>query len=136
MKWPREKLAQKKTIFTANEIQKDIKNHCTMIGYHLNCEVGSKAEDFKSCPVTRSSVEDHDAWIIDRDAIDIRVTDTHILGRYTLEKIVTCKNNTRLLLLVNVDDDDRLFRGRERLIFDEKNSHEKNWEEGLLHVWV
>ena len=90
MKWPTPKHAQKKTTFTADDIQKYIRNHRTMIGYHFNRNFGSKVEEFKSGPVTRYSVEDHDDWIIDRDATDIRVTNTHILDQYPLEQIMIC----------------------------------------------
>ena len=62
--------------------------------------------------VTRSSaaVADDD-WVVDTDAATCEVTDVRRLDRYPLEHLFTLSEKTRLLLLVTVDNDDRVFGG-------------------------
>ena len=64
--------------------------------------------------VTRSSavVADND-WVVDTDAATCEVTDVRRLDRYPLEHIFTLASKLRLLLLVAVEDDDRVFAGLE-----------------------
>ena len=62
--------------------------------------------------VTRSStvVEDND-WVVDTDTATCKVTDVRRLDRYPLEHIFTLAEKSKLLLLVAVEDDDRVFGG-------------------------
>ena len=62
--------------------------------------------------MTRSStvVEDDD-WVVDTDAATCEVTDVRRLDRYPLEHIFTLPEKSKLLLLVAVEDDDRVFGG-------------------------
>ena len=62
-------------------------------------------EDDDDRPFTRSSVaEDDDDWAVDMEAATCDVTSTRRLDRYPLEQIMTLPLDTKLLLLVLVDN--------------------------------
>ena len=63
-------------------------------------------DDTENARVTRSStVDDDDDWVIDVGAAEGSITDTRRLDRYALEQILTMPAGSRLLLLVNAEDD-------------------------------
>ena len=82
--------------------------------YHFTKAGKTKGGEFEvdvemERPVTRSSVETEDDWVIDLDAANCTVTDTRRLSRYMFEHLITLPINTPILLLVCVEDDEKQF---------------------------
>ena len=63
-----------------------------------------------------------DDWMVDTDAAECRVTDVRRLDRYPLEHIFTLPERTHLLLLIAVDDDDRVFGGKANVVESLQNN--------------
>ena len=63
-------------------------------------------------PNTRSNTDDVDDWMIDTSAVNLTTTNLRRLTLYSLEQIFLCEEKTKLLLMIKVEDDDRLLGGR------------------------
>ena len=73
--------------------------HFSKAGKTSNSKNDVGEVELESGPVTRSSVEDEEDWIIDLDAAGCKVSETCRLSRYLLEHIFTLPKNTPLHLL-------------------------------------
>ena len=62
-------------------------------------------------PTLRSASQEIDDWVVDQDLALGKHTDQRKLDRYPIEQLWVSEEKTRLLLLVNVDDDNNLFNG-------------------------
>ena len=96
------------------QIQKDVKDLRAKILYHFSkagkfrakTDTLEEDEDDEDRPFTRSSIakDDDDDWAVDMEAATCDVTSTRRLDRYPLEQIMTLPLDTKLLLLVRVDN--------------------------------
>ena len=59
-----------------------------------------------------SATEVYDDWVTDSDTYKMKTTKELNLHRYSLEHLWVTKDKTKLLILVNIDDDDSLFAGK------------------------
>ena len=74
--------------------------------------VGKGDRDVFDGPALRSSThDDDDDWLIDDDAVDVSTTNHRRLSRYPIEQLLVSPEKSKLLLLVNVKDDDLVFGG-------------------------
>ena len=70
---------------------------------------GGDCDDGNDGPILRSSTDNIKDWVVDSDLSEVRKTNEQGLNRYPLEQLLVTKEKTRMLLLVNVDDDQNLF---------------------------
>ena len=68
-------------------------------------------------PATRSSIVEDDYWVADMPAAKCEVVDTRRLDRYPLERMFTLDHKTRLLFLVRVLDDAKMFNSKGSHVF-------------------
>ena len=62
-------------------------------------------------PVTRSSVEELDDWMVDTSAVEVSTTETRRLSVYPLEQLIRCDKKKDLLLLVAEQKDEQILGG-------------------------
>jgi len=113
--WMRNKHA-KKGALSSEAMKAEVRDQCLATLYHFSktgkiCTKNSVSplDARTSLPFTRSSVDDNEDWVQDTEAANCQVTDTQRLSSYSLEYLMTLPTRTRLLLLVCIDDDDKLF---------------------------
>ena len=100
------------------EMVKELREQRSWIFYHFNrTGMGHKSMDHSTTAEdTRfawlSDAEDKEDWIIDMYAANCEVTNIHHLDRYSLENIFTLPEKPKLLLLVQVYDNDTKFGGK------------------------
>ena len=63
-------------------------------------------------PVTRSAVDSEDKWLLDEETFTMETTERRRLLRVPLEHVCIAPKKTKLLLLVGVDDDETLLKGK------------------------
>ena len=63
-------------------------------------------------PILRSAVEDYNDWVVKHNSYEINQTNEQSLSQYTMKQLWVQKNKTKMLLLVKVDEDDDMFRGK------------------------
>jgi len=114
------RMAKIGTSFTSQDIEKHLRDRRNMMLYHFSRggkiatkKRASEEDDQTAPPVTRSSLADDDNyWVIDLDVAEGKMMDLKRLDRYCLEQLIPLPVRTSLLLLVNVDDDDKLLKGK------------------------
>ena len=67
------------------------------------------ADKAQSGPITRSDIDIIDEWVTDYNTYEMKWTKECYISQYFLEQLWVTENKTKLLLLVNVDDDHSLF---------------------------
>ena len=101
---------------TDAKLDRDVRSRRESILYHFSKRgkkgTNNTTEEVNTGPVTRSSAVDDDEWIIDMEAANCDVTDTRRLSRYCLEHILTLAAGHRILLLVRVESNPKLFSKR------------------------
>ena len=63
-------------------------------------------------PVTRSTVDADDKWMLDEEAFTMETTERRRLSRVPLEHVCIAEEKTKLLLLVSVDADSKVLKGK------------------------
>ena len=74
-------------------------------------------------PVTRSAVDSEDKWLLDEEAFTMATTERRRLSRVPLEYVCITAEKKKLLLLVGVDDDEMLLKGKASKV-DDKQGHD------------
>ena len=57
-------------------------------------------------------MEEIEDWVVDSDSYDMKRTDQRYLSRHPIEQLWVSPNKTKLLLLVNINDDATIFGGK------------------------
>ena len=104
--------------YDAKTIKKGL-NQCRIRIFHQFTKTSNRGEtsfvdsvvDMGDGPVTRSSVEDEEDWVIDQSAMDVTTTDTRRLSLYCFEQLLMCRERDKFLILVRVSSDKKLFKG-------------------------
>ena len=78
---------------------------------------GSKSEEEELSPpsvgrTTRSTTAADTDWLLDEEAFSVSTTDRRRLSRLTIESLMVTPVGTKLVLLVNTIDDEKLLCGR------------------------
>ena len=103
---------KKRTKYETMVIEKDLQKKRSWMSYRFKMPTGrGDDDDGDDGPITRSSADDIKDWVVDSDLSEITATTERGLNRYPLEQLLVTEEKTRLLLLVNVDDDHNLFDG-------------------------
>jgi len=107
------------TTYTKKHTKVKLKNTRTSILYHFtqqtNADVGPVQDDVhgeRDHPNTPSNADNQDDWMVDTSAVYLTTTNPRQLTLYPLEQIFLCAEKTKLLLMIKVEDDDRLLRGK------------------------
>ena len=101
--------------FSKKEMDKDCRDRRGDMMYHFS-RVGKKKTKHSGVglddgstdrPITRSANDEDEDWTIDMDAANCEVSDIRRLDRYPIEQLLTQTNGSKLLLLVEVGEDNR-----------------------------
>ena len=96
-------------LFTPAQIKKHLRDRRYMMLYNFS-KAGKNASkqvtenDDVDAPVTRSSVDDNEDWVVDLDAAEGKVTDIRRLDRYCIEQLIPLPLRSNILLLAKVDE--------------------------------
>ena len=108
LKWFRDPFIRKGDVPEKQRL-KELRDHRKSMLYHFSMhgKTGTPStEDTEDARITRSStVDDDDDWVIDVGAAEGSIRDTRRLDRYALEQILTMPAGSRLLLIVNAEDE-------------------------------
>ena len=114
--WPRETNHFKKNVkLSDTTIKSDLKKKRQWMARHFKWHDNQHVEQGggqSAGPSLRSRDDDIEDWVLDSDGYNVETTNERRLSRYCMEQIWIQNDRTKLLLLVNVDDDQRMFGGQ------------------------
>ena len=100
------------TEYVSKDIEKSLKSKRTWMTYHfIRPPQGFVENEDDDGPSLRSSSQAIEDWVVNPDLADMNCTTERDLSIYPLEQLMLMEDRTRLMLLVNVDDDHNLFGG-------------------------
>ena len=135
LRFTREDWFDTTTVYTSAEIKKQIKHCRTKMMYNFakthNTDRRGDINGYgviedvadKWGPVTRSRVSPSNDWVVDTSAADVTTDDTRRLQLYPIEQLMTSRENTKLLILVKVTDEE-LFGSDVHLIASGQGTEE------------
>ena len=101
-----------KTTLTPSLIDKDLKDKRKWMNAHFQWWGDGKNKDDETVgPRLRSSNDEIDDWIIDSEGINIETTNHRRLSRYCIEQLWVTEYKTKLLVLINVANDLKMYGG-------------------------
>ena len=100
-----------KTKYSDDRICCDVASRRKVMRNHFHHDNSKRVHEEQNGSSLCLSLSEIDNWIIDNSVVEMSVSDHRRLSRYPTERLLLYTNKTRLLLLVDIDNNKSMFGG-------------------------